>query len=225
MTPDVFFCQAKEDLKMENQRLKDENGALIRVITKLSKWGLRKNGHQRNILTWIPPGFGFCVKERMSVCSLIMTLKLHRVATLYGTPTRKMSNPHLLSEPWCSFNICWRYSSEMLDQIETTVLTQCNAVNNLHIYDAKLLSYHIPKVLLTAGHWIQSRNSWQWWTINPSYNFLYVLPPALTATEVFLCVSQLLWGRSVLDHSLQTLDVVVHENASEKQTKNSFWNI
>lgn len=45
MTPDafaqisvpVFFCQAKEDLKMENQRLKDENGALIRVITKLSK--------------------------------------------------------------------------------------------------------------------------------------------------------------------------------------------
>ncbi|XP_075881061.1 protein phosphatase 1 regulatory subunit 12B-like isoform X3 [Nelusetta ayraudi] len=29
--------QAKEDLKMENQRLKDENGALIRVITKLSK--------------------------------------------------------------------------------------------------------------------------------------------------------------------------------------------
>ncbi|XP_075881060.1 protein phosphatase 1 regulatory subunit 12B-like isoform X2 [Nelusetta ayraudi] len=29
--------KAKEDLKMENQRLKDENGALIRVITKLSK--------------------------------------------------------------------------------------------------------------------------------------------------------------------------------------------
>lgn len=28
----------------------------------------------------------------------------------------------------------------MLDQIETTVLAQCNAVNNLHIYDAKLLS-------------------------------------------------------------------------------------
>lgn len=35
----VFSCQAKEELKMENQRLKDENGALIRVITKLSKWG------------------------------------------------------------------------------------------------------------------------------------------------------------------------------------------
>lgn len=35
----VFLCQAKEELKMENQRLKDENGALIRVITKLSKWG------------------------------------------------------------------------------------------------------------------------------------------------------------------------------------------
>ncbi|XP_028303515.1 protein phosphatase 1 regulatory subunit 12B isoform X2 [Gouania willdenowi] len=29
--------KAKEELKMENQRLKDENGALIRVITKLSK--------------------------------------------------------------------------------------------------------------------------------------------------------------------------------------------
>ncbi|KAM7402491.1 hypothetical protein PAMP_017723 [Pampus punctatissimus] len=29
--------QVKADLKMENQRLKDENGALIRVITKLSK--------------------------------------------------------------------------------------------------------------------------------------------------------------------------------------------
>lgn len=27
----------KAELKMENQRLKDENGALIRVITKLSK--------------------------------------------------------------------------------------------------------------------------------------------------------------------------------------------
>ena len=25
-------------LKTENQRLKDENGALIRVISKLSKW-------------------------------------------------------------------------------------------------------------------------------------------------------------------------------------------
>lgn len=31
------FLQAKEELLMENQRLKDENGALIRVITKLSK--------------------------------------------------------------------------------------------------------------------------------------------------------------------------------------------
>ncbi|XP_061582845.1 protein phosphatase 1 regulatory subunit 12B-like isoform X2 [Cololabis saira] len=29
--------KVKADLKMENQRLKDENGALIRVITKLSK--------------------------------------------------------------------------------------------------------------------------------------------------------------------------------------------
>ncbi|XP_068171452.1 protein phosphatase 1 regulatory subunit 12B-like isoform X2 [Antennarius striatus] len=29
--------KVKEELKMENQRLKDENGALIRVITKLSK--------------------------------------------------------------------------------------------------------------------------------------------------------------------------------------------
>lgn len=33
----VLFLQVKEELKMENQRLKDENGALIRVITKLSK--------------------------------------------------------------------------------------------------------------------------------------------------------------------------------------------
>lgn len=33
----VLFVQVKEELKMENQRLKDENGALIRVITKLSK--------------------------------------------------------------------------------------------------------------------------------------------------------------------------------------------
>lgn len=32
------FLQAKEELMLENQRLKDENGALIRVITKLSKW-------------------------------------------------------------------------------------------------------------------------------------------------------------------------------------------
>ena len=33
----LLFLQAKTDLKMENQRLKDENGALIRVISKLSK--------------------------------------------------------------------------------------------------------------------------------------------------------------------------------------------
>lgn len=29
-------------LKTENQRLKDENGALIRVISKLSKWSKQK---------------------------------------------------------------------------------------------------------------------------------------------------------------------------------------
>lgn len=57
--------------------------------------------------------------------------------------------------------------------------------------------------------------------MNPSYNFLYVLPPARTATKVFLCVSQLLWSRSILDHSLQTLDIV-HENAREKHTKKQF---
>lgn len=36
-----FSCalspKVKAELKIENQRLKDENGALIRVITKLSK--------------------------------------------------------------------------------------------------------------------------------------------------------------------------------------------
>lgn len=31
------FLQAKEELMLENQKLKDENGALVRVITKLSK--------------------------------------------------------------------------------------------------------------------------------------------------------------------------------------------
>lgn len=36
-----FIFQQLEVLKTENQRLKDENGALIRVISKLSKW-LRK---------------------------------------------------------------------------------------------------------------------------------------------------------------------------------------
>lgn len=34
----MLFLQVKAELKMENQRLKDENGALIRVISKLSKW-------------------------------------------------------------------------------------------------------------------------------------------------------------------------------------------
>ena len=38
-----FLFQQLEVLKTENQRLKDENGALIRVISKLSKW-LRKKG-------------------------------------------------------------------------------------------------------------------------------------------------------------------------------------
>lgn len=33
----VFSFQLLETLKAENQRLKDENGALIRVISKLSK--------------------------------------------------------------------------------------------------------------------------------------------------------------------------------------------
>lgn len=36
---DIFFLlQQMDALKTENQRLKDENGALIRVISKLSKW-------------------------------------------------------------------------------------------------------------------------------------------------------------------------------------------
>lgn len=36
---DIFFFsqQMLPDLKADNQRLKDENGALIRVISKLSK--------------------------------------------------------------------------------------------------------------------------------------------------------------------------------------------
>ena len=32
-----FLFQEMKDLKADNQRLKDENGALIRVISKLSK--------------------------------------------------------------------------------------------------------------------------------------------------------------------------------------------
>lgn len=32
-----FVLQHMEQLRQENQRLKDENGALIRVISKLSK--------------------------------------------------------------------------------------------------------------------------------------------------------------------------------------------
>jgi hypothetical protein len=35
-----------DTLKTENQRLKDENGALIRVISKLSKWW------RKNLLEW-----------------------------------------------------------------------------------------------------------------------------------------------------------------------------
>ena len=42
----VLSPQAKEELKMENQRLKDENGALIRVITKLSKWDGTQDGEK-----------------------------------------------------------------------------------------------------------------------------------------------------------------------------------
>lgn len=34
---DLKFLQHLDILKQENQRLKDENGALIRVISKLSK--------------------------------------------------------------------------------------------------------------------------------------------------------------------------------------------
>ena len=33
----VFFFQVMENLKTENMKLKEENGALIRVISKLSK--------------------------------------------------------------------------------------------------------------------------------------------------------------------------------------------
>lgn len=32
-----FYFQTLEQLKADNQRLRDENGALIRVISKLSK--------------------------------------------------------------------------------------------------------------------------------------------------------------------------------------------
>lgn len=36
-TPSVCTLQVFTELKSDNQRLKDENGALIRVISKLSK--------------------------------------------------------------------------------------------------------------------------------------------------------------------------------------------
>lgn len=42
-----LFPQIKAELKMENQRLKDENGALIRVITKLSKWEGKQTGGKK----------------------------------------------------------------------------------------------------------------------------------------------------------------------------------
>ena len=40
-----------ENLKADNQRLKEENGALIRVISKLSKW-MSLNAHRRTQLRY-----------------------------------------------------------------------------------------------------------------------------------------------------------------------------
>ncbi len=39
--------QVLTELKSDNQRLKDENGALIRVISKLSKWGRPVKGEEK----------------------------------------------------------------------------------------------------------------------------------------------------------------------------------
>lgn len=58
-----LFPQIKAELKMENQRLKDENGALIRVITKLSKWegkqtgGKKKKGFKKSYFNLYPLNF------------------------------------------------------------------------------------------------------------------------------------------------------------------------
>lgn len=52
----MFFShfQYQQTLQAENQRLKDENGALIRVISKLSKWAapsVSYNSFIREVLT------------------------------------------------------------------------------------------------------------------------------------------------------------------------------
>lgn len=41
----VFFLKVLGDLKADNQRLKDENAALIRVISKLSRWAFKKKNN------------------------------------------------------------------------------------------------------------------------------------------------------------------------------------
>lgn len=38
-----FFFKGLGDLRADNQRLKDENAALIRVISKLSRWKKKTN--------------------------------------------------------------------------------------------------------------------------------------------------------------------------------------
>lgn len=77
----VLFLQVKAELKMENQRLKDENGALIRVITKLSKWDRKQEGWEEEgrdtrsrIYTRVLPTF-ILSSERMYVHSFPVILE------------------------------------------------------------------------------------------------------------------------------------------------------
>lgn len=73
---------------MENQRLKDENGALIRVITKLSKWGRRRRRGMDTRSLYLHSSYLLSVlcSERMYVHSFPVILETWLPRLLWNLP-------------------------------------------------------------------------------------------------------------------------------------------
>ena len=96
-----ILIQQLEHLKNDNQRLRDENGALIRVISKLSKWrGLIWVNVLKACHGYQHPQFvfkTFIIIKPSTTLKMNLRYKLHKIAekSIYGRPIllRTKTNP------------------------------------------------------------------------------------------------------------------------------------
>lgn len=121
------FLQIKAELNMENQRLKDENGALIRVITKLSKWD--RSSRRR----------GADNRSHIYTCIL-----------LTFSPSSDRMYVHIKVESF----VCWVTIRHMYDQLWSLMLLYC-ILSSSTFPDRKYINLkcilYIHKIFLHKG--------------------------------------------------------------------------